>query len=153
MSACAINPSHVYSAEIQIIGFYETLQGMISCVKNQPGTAIYSSEKLIMMVFPQGTKYGFIVLDRLGNPLYDLVKAGGNGQKVCPECMGEVINFLRMTTWRKILPAELPAQFLLTLQAYSTAAISVGSRALVSLIVIPVMPEILYPPSFQGIDT
>jgi len=153
LSACAVNPAHVYSTEVQPIGFYTTLQGMISCVKGAPGTSIYSSEKLIMMVFPQGTKYGFIVLDKLGNPLYDLVKAGGNGQKVCPECMSEVINFLKMTTWKRILPAELPGPFLITLESYATAAISVGSSTLVNLILIPVLPEILYPPAFQDINT
>ncbi len=131
LSGCAV------AQPIQSVGFYSTLQGMISAAQGAPGSFIYSDGNNYLLAWQMGQQYGFVVLNSSGDPVNALATLIGNGQKVNAFTMSDLIKCISASGWRMILPQDLPAAFTDSLLSTAAASIASGSRALTSFIILP----------------
>jgi hypothetical protein len=136
----------VSEAVIAPISIYATLQGMRAAAAGNAGTFLMESDKVIVFAWSKGNAWNFAAIARDGRPVLDMVKEFVNGQKIDTYSFSGFIKSLESVGFKQITPDLLPAEVTGTLLGYTTELLSLGVRALPSVMVIPVVPSMLEVP-------
>jgi hypothetical protein len=93
-----------------------TAFGLLRAVQNAPGTFMMASDKLIMIAWPEGSKYGFAVFSKDGNAVEQFRElASCTGTKAGCESMSDLVKYLRTIGWKRIF--EVPGPVALQIKA------------------------------------
>jgi len=136
----------VDASVIAPISIYATLQGMRAAAAGNAGTFLMESDKVIVFAWSKGSAWNFAAIARDGRPVLDMVKEFVNGQKIDTYSFSGFIKSLESAGFKQITPDLLPAEVTGTLLGYTTELLSLGVRALPSVMVIPVVPSMLEVP-------
>lgn len=134
---------------IQAIDFYHTLAGMRAAAQGQPGTAVWGNGQLLVYMFQHGAGYGFAVVNQSGQPVDDLLRmVNGNGMSV--RTAAEFIRGLEANGYTRLSPEQIPLTWSQMLLSYFAAAVSAGSRSLITPLILPLTPPIDLNPEVQS---
>lgn len=120
------------------VDFYSTLSGMRMAMRGDVGTAIWGNEQMMVYMWPQGTKYAFAVINRNGLPVDALREFSGYMMNVYKA--SDFVQQLEANGYKRLSPNDIPLTWTQFLLSYAAAAISAGSRSLITPLVIPVAP-------------
>ena len=124
-----------------------TAQIIHDCVAGAPGTRIFvGSNDLTMFVKPVADGWSFVAVDPA--KVYDwptfLSKLGGKGQIVSAKDMSDLTTRLSKLGWTKVAPSALPTSIKALAETLSSASVN-----MFSIIILPVIPEILPPGAME----
>lgn len=139
----------VGSGGIYAVDFYHTLAGMRAAAQGQPGTGVWSNGQLLVYMFQHGAGYGFAVVNQNGQPVDDLLRmVNGNGMSV--RTAAEFIRGIEANGYTRLTPDQIPLTWTQMLLSYFAAAVSAGSRSLITPILLPIAPPIDLNPEVQS---
>lgn len=156
LTACAPAVQQPIAETITSINFYDTLRGMSSAARGEPGTFILTNGKnLVMLAWPYKGNYAFTVTNLdAGNAVKQLTDIIKNGNGVTPLTLADLVKGLVGQGWTYLAADELPASVFETLKVTSVEALSVGATRLTTLFLIPAgildIEQLWQPESFES---
>lgn len=136
LSACSPAPiPHSISA----VNFQDTLRGMVSAARGEPGTFILTNGKnLIMLAWPYKGNYAFTVTDlNQGDAVKQLVQIIKNGNGASPITMADLVKGLVGQGWTYLLSEELPASVFAALQTATVETLTAGAARFTTFFFLP----------------
>jgi hypothetical protein len=123
------------SSNIESISVPSTVNGMTAAINGEVGTLRFVSPNngLVVLGWPSGEQFGWIVLDQKGN-LLDIIK-NVCGQKACPGIATDFMNFLKASNYQAVEATALPPAVVMAVRQ-CFFLLSVG-QALPTFIVLP----------------
>lgn len=130
------------------VDFYHALTGMRAAMRGEAGTAVWGNEQTLVYMWQQGTRYAFAAVARNGAPVDTLKELGAVRMNVYKA--SDFVRQLEANGYTRLSPNDIPltwAQFLLS---YAAAAISAGSRSLITPLILPASPLLDVRPEVEG---
>lgn len=124
-----------YAQDVQVIDPAATLKGMSQAINGQAGTYVLQQGEYLLLGWPAGTKYGWVIFNQAG----DLTNAAKFlcGNKACPEAASEFYNWLMQNGWTSISAGAVPGAISSTVRQL-TYLLSIGAS-------FPMIPVLLMP--------
>lgn len=141
LSACAAvqQPTSMVPEAINAVNFYDTLRGMVSAARGEPGTFVLTNGKdLVMLAWPYKGNYAFTVTSlSQGNAVKQLTEIIKNGNGASPVTMADLVKGLIGQGWAYLAAEELPASVFEVLKATSVEALTAGATRFTTFFCLP----------------
>ena len=124
-----------FAQQIQAIDPATTLRGMSLAVNGSPGTYVLQQGEYILMGWPSGERYAWVIFNQAGNLANMANRLCGN--RACPELAGDFYNWLTNNGWVAISSGAIPAGITSTIKQLAYL-LSMGAS-------FPVIPVMLMP--------
>lgn len=136
LSACSPAP---IPHSITAVNFYDTLRGMASAARGEPGTFILTNGKeLVMLAWPYKGNYAFTVTSlSSGDAVKQLTDVIKNGNGASPMTLADLVKGLIGQGWTYMAAEELPASVYETLKATSVEALTAGAARFTTFFLMP----------------
>lgn len=118
----------------QQIGAQATFQGMQAAMKCAPGTFIMEKGNLLLMAWPQGSRYAFTIVGKGGEVGQSLT-----GLNINTLSISAMVKSLEQGGWKYIAPTAVPAALADLLGMLTVEMAMTSMRALPSVFLVPVM--------------
>lgn len=124
------------AAMVSPLDIYKTVEGANAAAHGAPNTWAYVKETsdLVVLGWAQGQRYGFLIVDKLGQST-QLMKIC-NGNCINWQTAAEFLTWLESNGWANVPAATLPPS-LVTALGQTAFLTSLGSSALTNFLILP----------------
>jgi len=126
----------LFAAVVAPVGFHSTVAGMRRAVQDSPGSWMYQSDNLIVMVWTYGQKYAWATISKTGEVVQNLAFMR-NGQ--CADCttIAQFTYWLETHGFQRAFTQDLPAEIVATLTSFRMYLVSLAQETLPSFLMVP----------------